>query len=430
MRALAFDHFFDQDLAALRAALEPGERLDVIGYQRLHRTARRHFDADAFTGVAAAYHPDRRTQWQSYIPAAEAAADRLAAAYRPDVFIAPTDAIFYLRPVIDRLAALGCPTVVVQKETTISPMVMSDHAKAVAESVPFVSAAMTVCSERQRQFWVNAGTHAELITVTGQPRFDVYADAAPARTSRPTILYFSYDDVAYLPSDTGVPYDGSWAELRRETEECLAELARSGWQIVAKRHPQQPAGHDWLGPQVERAPQGADTRHLILAADVVVGFQTTALFEAAAAGRPVVYAAWGSVFDRARPLLIPFHDWPELVTHVSSGEALTEALRSELPTPGLAGHAVIEDNIGPVDGHASARALDVVRRHLGRTNPPSVPRPSLPQSAALNLGASLAAGAARLAGHLRLPQAGKATVAAAEVAERATEARSLRRGAG
>ena len=198
MRILALDHFFEQDLAALRAALDPGERLDVVPYQRLHRLARRHFPTEAFQGLEAAVKlPD--AAWVGYRAAARRAADWWAGAYRPNMFAVPTDAIFYLRPLIERFADLGVPTVVVQKETSISPMVMESHSAAVRRTVPFLSAAMTVCSDRNRDFWVRAGTPAERIVVTGQPRFDVYArppSDRPPVSGPPRLLYLSYDDFA------------------------------------------------------------------------------------------------------------------------------------------------------------------------------------------------------------------------------------------
>lgn len=371
MRILALDHFFDQDLAALRSALGPGEQLDVLPYQRLHRVARHHFPSAAFQGLETAVElPD--ADWATYRAAARDLTDWWAGAYRPNVFVVPTDAIFYLRPVIERFAAVGVPTVVVQKETSISPMVMEEHSAAVGRTVPFLSAAMTVCSDRNRAFWLLAGTPDEAIIVTGQPRFDVYAQPDSGRAPAvgpPHLLYLSYDDLAYLPSDVGVAYEGTWRDLRRETEQVIAEAAESGrWQVTVKRHPQQVPGQEWLGSGVEVAPRDADTRQLILSADAVVGFQTTAIFEAVVAGRPVLYPAWGPVFERARPMLLSFHTQPGVATHVTGRAELVAALAlspDALARPTAEGRAAAEEQLGPVDGRAATRVLDVLRRHAG-----------------------------------------------------------------
>lgn len=366
MRVLAFDHFFDQDLQALGSALDRADTLVVEPYQRLWHLARRHFPPAAFHTLAAAYEGPTRGSWHRYVPAAERVAHRLRKAARPDVFVVPSDVFFYLRPVIQDFACHGVPTVVVQKETTISPMVMTDHAEQVREWTPFISDHMTVCSERQKQFWLNAGTDRAAVTVTGQPRFDRYARTREAtrRPGPPRLLYLSYDDVAYLPSDTGLPFNGSWHVLREGTERVLAAAAQNGWSVTAKRHPQQSPSADWLGTTVTRAPRSADTRDLLADADVVVGFQTTALFEAAAAGRRILYPAWGEVFDEVADLLIPFHEMPDLLTHVRSGGELASMLEQgveAIPPPGAEGRRTYEEHLGPVDGAACERVVALLR---------------------------------------------------------------------
>lgn len=417
MLVLAFNHFFDQDLDALRAGLGAAERLVEIPYQRLHRLARTCFPVEAFVGVEPAVSGEYAKAWDRYHLKARLWAEWLIAAYCPNVFVVPTDAIFYVRPVISHLRARGIPTVVVQKETTISPMVMDEHAPAVGRSVPFMSDRMTVCSERQRDFWIRAGADPATITVTGQPRFDVYArpDLPPTPRSRPSLLYLSYDDMAYLPSDTGLAYDGSWQQLRLETERVLDSLTDQ-WDIVVKPHPQQGQTATALGPLVQRAPRDADTRFLILHADAVVGFQTTALFEAAAAGRPVVYAAWGTELARARHLLIPFDDHAGLATWARSPTGLEEILRlgpERLPRPTSEAAPAIAANIGVVDGQASQRVLDVIRR----TSSPASPR-SRPPLRRLLRAAAVATGA---------PALSVAAVAAGELGRHSSRAVLARR---
>jgi hypothetical protein len=253
----------------------------------------------------------------------------------------------------------------VQKETTISPMVMEVHANEVGKSVPFMSDLMTVCSDRHRDFWLRSGTPPDKVRVTGQPRFDRYS-SAPASSrdhGRPRLLYLSYDDVAYLPADLGGEEGATWRQLRRETEEVLA-AASADWCITEKRHPYQPDSDNWLGQGVHRAARDDDTPALILESDVVVGFQTTALLEAALAGRRVLYAAWGETYEASRELLIPYDTYAGVVSHVRSAEELGELLRGELadiPEPTSAGIKTIEEHLGPTDGLASQRVVSLLR---------------------------------------------------------------------
>lgn len=374
LRILAFDHFFSQDLDALQVRLGAADTLVRLPYQRLHRLARRTFPDDALTGLAAAYRGTSDAAWVRFTAMARRRTDWWIEAYRPDVFITPSDVFFYLRPVIERLRERGVPTVVVQKETTISPLVMDVHSRDVGATVPFMSDLMTVCSERQKEFWARSGADPERIVVTGQPRFDVYAAPASGASGRsrrrPRLLYLSYDDAAYLPSDLGETYEGSWQSLRRETEEAIT-AATDRWDVVVKHHPQQPAQPEWLGDRVRRAPQDADTRALILDADAVVGFQTTALFEAAVGDRPILYAAWGDEYERSRSLLTAFEELGGMVTHCRSGAELRAVLESEaidLARPTAAGRAVAVEHLGPVDGKASERVLQVLAGHARRAD--------------------------------------------------------------
>ena len=64
------------------------------------------------------------------------------------------------------------------------------------------------------------------------------------------------------------------------------------------------------------APASADARRLILAADVVVGFQTTAMIEAAVAGKPVVYTGWDPEERRLADRLTPFDEIDPPITVV------------------------------------------------------------------------------------------------------------------
>lgn len=365
MRIVAVDHFFEHDLDAIAAVLGPDDVLERLSYQRFYRLARRCFPEQAFGGVRAAMAPELDSAWSNYQAVAEREVDWLSVAYRPDLFVIPSDSIFYLRTPIERFASLGVPTFVMQKETTISPLTMESHALEIGAYVPFMSDEMSVCSERHREFWLRSGVDASRIHVTGQPRFDAYAN--PARTTsfddRPVLLYLSFDDVAYLPADLGIDSDLTWADFRRQVEEVIASMS-DRWNVVVKIHPQQTKAEDWLGSRVARVERLADTRRLIMDADVVVGFQTTAIFEAAIAGRPAIYPAWGNVYEQVRSALIPFDEMSELVLLARSQEELSEILSTssvELDARTVAARAIAEEHLGPVDGHASERTLALMR---------------------------------------------------------------------
>jgi hypothetical protein len=372
-RILALDHYFSQDLAALSAH----PRLDVrwISYHRLRRAALNMMGPEVGTGLEAFAQPanaDARARYSAWL---RDEVRRLYLERSFDVFVLPSDTFFYVRDLPQALHAIGIPVVVVQKETTISPDTMEDHSVVVGKFAPFVCDLMTVCSERHREFWLRTGADPGRVVVTGQPRFDLYASALerPVATVT-TVLFLSYFLDAYQPGvGSGLGLQ-TWEPLRTATERALVSAAALGrFRLVVKRHPQQPedgeerllrglAGNQW-GESVTLADSDADTRELIRDADAVVGFQTTALYEAVAAGRLVVYAAWGSAYEQAKSTMIPFEEAPAgCVKHATSAESLVELLARGRTASAAGCKAWVEDALGIVDGKATERTAADVRR--------------------------------------------------------------------
>ena len=234
---------------------------------------------------------------------------------------------------------------------------------------PFVSDFMTVCSERQGEFWRAGrrfgGAHR------GDPDsrdLDVYASASAPREASPRrVLYLTYALDAYVPGAGRGKGLRTWESLRDATETALIEQVRSGaCELTVKCHPQQDrrveavrlarlAGSDY-SRAITIADEDADTRELILGCDVVVGFQTTALYEAVAARRTVIYAAWGDEYERHRDGLIAFDTAPSgCVLHATSPESLKTMIDGGTPANSSECIAWSEEALGTLDGKATER---------------------------------------------------------------------------
>jgi hypothetical protein len=366
-RVLALDHYFDQDLQALEG--HPQLELRRIPYQRFRAPAVRMMGPAVGRGLRAFNEPHIATARLRYADWLVRDVERLYLESPFDVFVLPSDTFFYVRALPAAAHRLGIPVVVVQKETTISPATMDVFSRELRTEAPFVSDFMTVCSERQRSFWMRAGAESDRIEVTGQPRFDIYASRrsrSPSAQKR-QVLFLTNELDAYVPGVGQGMGLHTWEPLRDATETALFDAVRHGsCTVLVKIHPQQNhrnesarimrrAGDLWHHG-VDVAPPDADTRELIVAADAVVGFQSTALYEAVAAARPVIYAAWGEEYERFRTGLIPFDQAsPACVHHATSFEELSAMLKSELPASGTACTAWYEEALGPVDGHATDR---------------------------------------------------------------------------
>ena len=221
------------------------------------------------------------------------------------------------------------------------------------------------------EFWRRAGADPRRVEVTGQPRFDIYASGTQRpRSPRRRVLFLTYALDAYVPGAGRGKGLRTWEALREATEQALIDLARSGsHDLVVKCHPQQDRRGmaqrlaDLAGPAWERgvrlAGQEADTRELIVDADIVVGFQTTALYEAVAARRSVIYAAWGEAYERYREGLIAFDAAPPgCVRHAQSSEMLVAMLNDDFVPPVSGCSSWFETALGAVDGRATQRVAE------------------------------------------------------------------------
>lgn len=371
VRMLALDHFFDQDLRALER--HPDVSLRRVGYQRLRLPALDILGETVGTGLDRFLDPDLREQRARYRGWLHREVRRMYVEWPFDVFVLPSDVFFYVRDLPDAVHELGAPVAVVQKETTISPDTMTRHSGDLGRATPFVSDLMTVCSERHRSFWIRSGADPRRVVVTGQPRFDVYAEElVPPTSGRPRrVLFLSYELDAYEPGVGQGMGRATWSTLREQTEAVLVDLVRQGGATVTvKPHPQQSAAGrsrlealagESLGRGLRFADPNADSRHLIASADVVVGFQTTGLYEAVAARRVVVYAAWGEHYERHRPGLIAFDRAPAACVHHALGPEELRSLIVEADPAPSGCEPWVTEALGPIDGHATDRVVHLLQ---------------------------------------------------------------------
>lgn len=392
LRALALDHYFAQDLDAMESTCQV--KMRRLPFEHLRQPALRMLGNDVASGLSAYNDPalsERRSRYGAWL---RNEVIRLYREWPFHIVVLPSDSFFYVRPLPATTHAIGVPVVVVQKETTVSPDTLENHSALVKAEAPFMCDFMTVCSRRQREFWQRAGAPDALIEVTGQPRFDFYA-RVPRRGEGQNVLFLSYELDAYEPGVGGGLGRATWHALRSETEAVLlAKAKRREIDLVIKLHPQQSrlgeterlstAADDAWNDSVRMADPEEDTRMLIAAADTVVGFQTTALYEAVAARRRVIYAAWGDAYEVARDGLIPFEDAPAGCVYRAGGP---DELESLLSRPGAATERCVpwaEEALGPLDGRSAERVVAALHRIATRwSDAPKEIKPRVSHLAAL-----------------------------------------------
>ena len=297
-----------------------------------------------------------------------------------DALITPSDTFYYLRPLIEELHALGIPTIVQDKEGTIAPSpIMDTHARMIAERYPPIADLFLFWSETHRDFWQRVGLAQERTRVIGQPRSDFFfhADRWPSKASlglsqgKRLIVVFTYDTDAYLRVTEPIP-NGPWQDIRDDLHAAVRELARERpeLEIVVKAHPQQAELAALIAEfssqsisNVTLMSGAKAASHLIVHADLIVGFQSTVMIEAMLTAKPVVYAGWGDHHDKVSDTLIPIHRSGGCLVAHSRGDLdrmLREAIDGRLvPSPAMihARKAFTDRYFFDADGHVGERIL-------------------------------------------------------------------------
>lgn len=313
--------------------------------------------------------------------------DRLIKKYTLSGIISPSDNFFYIRQLVLSAQKRQIPFIVVDKEGTICPAYFTHFARYIREKCPLLADSILVWSDRQKLFWEKTGVPKDRIYVTGQPRSDFWHQqdrwlskeqlGIPGlRSTSKILLFFTYDPWAYTPDYMIEKGEMNWSRLRQETTRVIYAFAKKHPEIdvIIKAHPQQ---LDLKELQEDIDAQHTTSVHLvtgstlsnqlIINADCIVGFQSTALIEAMLTKKPILYTFWGEARDKWSKDLIPFHETAG-VTVTASPDQLAESLEKaflihELPKDvEVARKVFVDEYFFSVDGQASRRTLDVLER--------------------------------------------------------------------
>jgi hypothetical protein len=320
-RMLLINHFFDGEIEALTKVVErhadlsmfsitPGpffSRAPVYFPEKVHNASIPYDDPDL---------DEVRKQYRVYC---EKLFIRLYARYPFHCVITPSDSFYWLREFLAVCKEKKITTIVADKEGTISPQSFETEPYRTKQYFPPISNYFFVWSLRQKEFWLKAGVSPDRILVIGSARTDLFINL-PVVSVKKNLLFFDFDSDAYINNldwqASGWQGERNWSYLRNAIHKILAEIAREYPEIniLIKCHPQQvvtnfPAlDHESLGniTIVKGAPLGIPT--MIANSHAVIGFQTTALLEASLTNTPVIYVAWGELYEKVSHRILPWHE--------------------------------------------------------------------------------------------------------------------------
>jgi hypothetical protein len=307
--------------------------------------------------------------------------DEITAYYPFDCILTPSDSFYWLREFIVVSRRHGVPTIVADKEGTISPRSFEVEPMRIRRMFPPISDYFFVWSERQSSFWQRAGVDPSRIDVLGSMRTDLFQSLSSQKPK--TLLYYDFDTDAYINNmdweAIGWRGERNWNYLRDAIHRVLLHLARKNPQvnIIIKCHPQQVETRFQVAgltaqPNIsimKGGPRGLPA--MVAEAHAVVGFQTTALLEAALAQKPVFYVAWGDLYDMVVPKVLPWSEPGYGMTWIRSESnletTLQALLRGEISDAILqADRSKLSNYFYQADGHVTERLLNRLIEVIGK----------------------------------------------------------------
>ncbi len=296
--------------------------------------------------------------------------------------------------------AAGTPFIALHKENVRPPnRIAYWHFLYKERRGPFAGRKVLVYNDVERELEIASSVAApEQIVVTGMPRLDRIHRwrrqhaRAPHDQTPPQVLFFAFARHEKLTAIQRKPWAGvagnmepmegewgklAWKELGEGSHWAMVELARRrpDIRVIVKTKGQSRKKDDiflMLQSAAESLPpnlkvvSGGDPFELMTASRVVVGFNTTGLLEAIAAGKPVVVPWFGEAQDSSmRGHII---DLNEAVNYARSPEDLIQLVADYVDHPrdvpdelNATASGVLQYWVGNQDSGAGARVYRAIK---------------------------------------------------------------------
>ena len=399
MNVLVINHHFQYDLEALLEANNGKHNVKEVSPFYFYERSKQDlplpiFYRDGLEEYSLPQYQRHRAKWRKRLATVLA---ELYYIFPFDVIVSPHYVYFYIYDLPEVTEQLGIPLIICQKETTRSRCFIEKEAVVARKYFPFKADLMTVCGPDQVKFSLACGVPRKELIATGQPRFDFYCRperwlprnklGLPEANGKPTILFLTYYLDCAVTNTASYYRPDLWREIRDQTEDVLVPVAiKNGFNLVIKPHPQHNptdlermkdkirtmSGPSW-GRSICFLDGASDLRHVIVHADIVVGFQTTALLEAMVTGKNVIYTFWTDTVLSLKDEILPYHTYEPMLQIARSPLELKtlilnvpQALEADILD---ARKTAFESHLGPLDGRASERFWDIVENYVENTPP-------------------------------------------------------------
>lgn len=272
--------------------------------------------------------------------------------YKPKAFVTASVGDLRWRETIAMARKLGIPWVVTEREGVIVPVVFKKNIPFVQKYFEPQADLMCTSNEKHRDYWENIGINGGKVVITGDLKSDIWKneDCWPTKPQihpklsddKVLVLYFAFGNTNYIDKRFYPNEKRDWHELQVEHYEVLKEIAleyEDRVQIVLKGGHPGDVSSFFFGGFIEKPLANVlvlttnyQALDLIINADVIIGFQTTAMIESMFTAKPVLYPAYGELYSKIADDLIPLHR-SGAVEWIHSKEELYERIVSYVNNP-------------------------------------------------------------------------------------------------
>ena len=320
---LMINHFYDQDIDALRRA-NTDYNIVVVQSAILFKGAKIFFDKST-QALESPYPKESDNNIIQYRNECAIIFKTLNTRFSIDLIVTPADNYYWIREFIMAAKEQKIKTVVYDKEGLISTHDFEAESSKIRRFAPLISDHIFVWSNRQQQYWEKAGVNHSNITVVGQARSDLFhlkaENAVDAYFSKPQklVTFYTYDDRAYIPLNLLETENLTWQKMKSETQAIIAKFAIQfpHFNFVFKAHPQQSDLSELqllYNSENLKVIGGAEiSNELISRSELIIAFQTTAVLEAMFMNKRVIYTAWDPLIQRLKEQILPYDSAPGII---------------------------------------------------------------------------------------------------------------------
>jgi len=317
--------------------------------------------------------------------------------YQVDLFILPKIHDDWIIDLNLAIKEIGVPALITERENVATPMRMKNVPPTVKKYIDFSVDRLCVASKQHEEFWLKSGHDPDKIVLTGALKSDFWyrqdlwkapEDLHPALgNNRLKILFFAFGKDTYRYSFWYPGESRDWLPLLWDVHGSLARLldkyseqiqliykkgakpgrdtADEAFTLIEERMPGLTAENLLILYKLYRAEQ------LIVNADLVIGFQSSAIIESMFVDVPIIYVGWGELYDDIKDTMLPLHDTENSgILHARSPAELDQLLDEFVANPATlqpsaemmqARKSFREFYFSCVDGKVGKRVLDEAR---------------------------------------------------------------------